>query len=423
MGWSLPVTQIDGVDEKGHVCYSQQIGEVELGEDLKLPLIINFRSDRESSSPYLGKGWILPLLESNFVQTGENSFLMTQPDGWVHPFYRGKSSETVLDGGRNWKAEIKGDTIIASAGCGWKLTFLKGKIVGMQTPSNRRLEFIESGGRIVEMRENGVARLSFEKAKVPGADDALIVNGKRIGLALNPRPHVSVVGGSSLIDGVYPSLSRVSRGDGFNQQFEFAVDDARNPTFNVLDSKATGRLFTWSPASKLITRDQDWRYKITPATDATANAAISRQNSSGEVEFWHKDFARGKETFQQRDGLLRVYTNFVSGPMAGELRRIDETLNGITRQTYAASYSEKGKLLRQVRRSQDSESEVRYQYDESGRVTKETHLAGEAIQKQVSFNYKKTGETEITINQGGRSFTRTYDKQGAFRESIGLAKE
>ena len=89
----------DGVDGKGHVCYSHQIAELDLGSDLKLPLIINFRSDRESSSTCFGKGWVLPLLESNIVQTAEDVFLMTQPDGWVRHFYRRNHGDTVLDGG------------------------------------------------------------------------------------------------------------------------------------------------------------------------------------------------------------------------------------------------------------------------------------------------------------------------------------
>src|SRR5579862_4047607 len=109
----------DGVNSQGYVAYWEKVGDLDLGDDLKLPMFIGFRSNKENGepSPYLGQGWILPLLESNFVQTGENTFLMMQPDGWNNYFLRDNPNDTVLRGSSGWRAEITNDTITAWAPC------------------------------------------------------------------------------------------------------------------------------------------------------------------------------------------------------------------------------------------------------------------------------------------------------------------
>src|SRR5438045_3848946 len=69
INWRIPTTYFENVDEKGYACYSERVAEIDLGGGLKLPLIVNFQSERESISPYLGKGWVLALFESRIVQT------------------------------------------------------------------------------------------------------------------------------------------------------------------------------------------------------------------------------------------------------------------------------------------------------------------------------------------------------------------
>jgi hypothetical protein len=179
LDWNLPTNHFDGVNEQGYVAYWEKVGDVDFGDDLKLPLVIGFRSNKENGapSPYLGAGWILPLLESNFVQTGENSFVMMQPDGWNNLFLR--RDDTTLNGSAGWMAEIKGNTITAWAKCGWKLEFFKGHIVSMTTPKNRKFEFVYSGSVVTAVRENGVAKLTAEQEST-GKVKALLFNGKRI---------------------------------------------------------------------------------------------------------------------------------------------------------------------------------------------------------------------------------------------------
>jgi len=61
ISWKAPTNHFDGVNERGFLSYWEQIGEFDFGGALKIPLILNFRSNRDSVSPYGGYGWLVVL--------------------------------------------------------------------------------------------------------------------------------------------------------------------------------------------------------------------------------------------------------------------------------------------------------------------------------------------------------------------------
>ncbi|HEX4141806.1 MAG TPA: hypothetical protein VHY09_15770, partial [Candidatus Methylacidiphilales bacterium] len=73
LDWTLPQAHFEGVEEHGYVAYWEKIGEIELGDGVVLPVHIGFNSHREASSPVLGKGWIVALLESHVEPIDENA--------------------------------------------------------------------------------------------------------------------------------------------------------------------------------------------------------------------------------------------------------------------------------------------------------------------------------------------------------------
>lgn len=396
--WSVPVTHFNGVDAKGHVCYSEQIEEVDFGDGLKLPLIINFRSDRESSSPYLGKGWILALLDSNFVQTGENAFRMTQPDGWVRPFYRGKPSDTVLDGGPEWKAEIKGDIITAWAGCGWRLTYLRGRLLSVGTPKDRKLELFYSDNKIVELREAGATKLSVEFNPESSKARALSFNGKRLEITQAERPQVQVIKRQNIIGGMDRSLRSLTVANQKSvHEFEFGVNDTLNPTLRILGKGEPERIFTWNPSNKLIVADGVWNYKIAPGEATWENAAINRVNGQGESDSWHLDLIKGVETIVKPNGIKTVITRFVSGKAIGKIRTEKAIFpDGKEIVTRRAVYDETGALVRMESKDLDS---------------------GVAAAPTVSAFTRETEKGSVQIvesgaNVAGQSLKRTYDQNG-----------
>lgn len=94
LDWTLPLAHFAGVDENGCVSYWENIGEIDLGDKVVLPVHIGFNSHREASSPVLGRGWIVALLESHVEPIDESAMHVIMPDGWTFLFLRNGNSET-----------------------------------------------------------------------------------------------------------------------------------------------------------------------------------------------------------------------------------------------------------------------------------------------------------------------------------------
>lgn len=400
LSWEVPTNHFDGVNEQGYVSYWEKIGEVDLGNDLKLPLIVNFRSNRESSSPYLGQGWLLALLESNIFQVDENKFMMVQPDGLQRWFWRDKPGSTTLDGQGRWKAEIKGNTITAWATCGWKLSYNKGRIASITTPKSRKLEFVRSGAvnLVTEIRENGAAVLRVETDSRTNKVSGLAFNNQHIGIELADKPRVEALNGRNLIGMMDKSLNKLMLPGGTARSYEFAVNDKIQPTLKITNKADKERLFTWNPTTKQIASDNDWTYKITGA-NALANAAIGRTNVKKQTEYWFLDEAKGQETTQDIDGIKNTTSWFTSGVLVGKIRKKETTENGTQITAYRAAYDDEGHLIREL------------------------HYVQNQLEKEVTVTHNGKGEIAITVKEQGRIVTRTFDKSGAFRETIAFQKD
>lgn len=431
LNWLVPSNHFNGVNEHGAVSHWEDIGSVDMGDGLSLPLIINFRSDRNSMSPFLGSGWILALLESHIYQLNERNFVMVQPDGPNRYFYRINRQDTVLKDRGGWAAELKGDTITAWAECGWKLTFKNGRLASMQTPENRRLDFVQDGGRTVELREGGQTHLKVVTNPSTGSVTGLEFNNRHIGIELENRPLIQNIHGQNVVGSMAPSLYRLTGTSTGPREYQFAFDDKFQPTLEI--SKPAERLFTWNPATRQIVGDTGWAYTITPGKDVFANAAIERKDVQGGAEFWHYDRAQGIETEQTADGVKKVTTYFTSGLLAGKLRRVEETSGGKTSVLRDLSYNEKGQPIRETgadgtviafkydERSRltdilrDGQPFARHAYDDKNRVIEEETFGVE----KVTFRYLPTGGYEKSVLQAnGEKETLVYDKAEKLIEGV-----
>jgi hypothetical protein len=353
--WTLPTNHFDGVNEQGRVSIWEKVGEVDVGGDLKLPLHINFNSGRESASPYLGQGWILPLLESNFVQADENRFVMIQPDGWTNVFLRRNPGDTVLEGSAGWKGQIKANVIDVWAPCGWHITFSRGHITSLFTPKGGRLEFIYSGNVVTEIREGGSSRLAVELDPSTRQVSALSFNGKRLAITQDQKPHVQHINGQNVVGQVTRSLRSIIGSEGPSKGFEFAVNSQIRPTLRIINRDDSERLIAWDPVTRRVISDGDWAYAITPPKDHWANAAIDRKNAQGQTESWYYDDAQGREILHSLDGSRKVRSWFTSGRLSGKTRKIEEQNPAGSNTTYQATYNEDGKLIRAVKSYQQRE--------------------------------------------------------------------
>ncbi len=344
LDWTLPQAHFEGVEEHGFVAYWQKIGEIDLGDKVVLPVNIGFNSHRESSSPVLGKGWIVALLESHVEPIDENAVNVIMPDGWTFLFLRNANTET-WRGNAGWMGETNDARFVISAPCGTKIIYDRGKIQEIDNDKAGTLTFGYNGGVPMEMDRNGAALLKVELDSASGTANALVIAGRRVELSLAQRPRVVNLLGKNLINGFDPSLASLQQADG-KETFAFATDKALNPTLGITGPGQLPRLFVWDAATRKIKSDGAWTYSLQPKGDHLRLVRISTDN---QTESYEEDGATGMTSEKNADGAEIATYRFVSGPLAGSVRKIEQ-LDGPGRQTplYSASYYPSGALMREI---------------------------------------------------------------------------
>jgi hypothetical protein len=401
IAWQKPTNHFDGVNERGFLSYWDQVTDLDLGSGFKVPLIVNFRSNRDAVSPYGGYGWLVPLLESSVVQLEENRFMLVQPDGWNRYFGRRSSADTTLLGDGGWAAELKGNIFTAWANCGWKLVFANGKISSMVSPDNRRFDWVRSGDRVTEIREGGTTRLSV-KWNEANEMAAIEANGQQISFGRGDKPRLQNTAGQNVVAAIDRTLTQISiPATGASKTYEFGVDEKLNPTF-----KAGERLLAWNPATRLALSDSGWTYQITPDPDG-GYAAINRKNAKGQSEFWHDNRNKGVTIVQGLDGVRKITTSFVNGKLAGKIRKVEQVRNGNTSLVYQNSFDASGNL---IRISSGEASLYDVQYDEQKRPSVVRYEG-----RTLKYDYREDYYTETIFLASGRVVVKTFDNSGNLR--------
>jgi hypothetical protein len=373
LDWKLPQNHFDGVNEWGNLAYWQKIGDLDLGDGLKVPLNIGFNSAHTSSSPYLGDGWSLAFLEANVVQIDDNHFVMTMPDGRKARFRRqnktsapeDEATET-LRGGGGWLAQVSQNTFTVWAQCGWKMVFTDGKISSITTPKNQQITYNYKNGIVTEVDKDNAPILNvINDAK--GGVSGLSFSGKQIGFEEGDKPNVENIGGQTVIGHVSQSLAKVTLADGTSDNYKFSVDSKLTPTLTV--SGLNNRSFAWDPVSKLILKDGDWSYKITPGTQLFANAQVERTKISAptQKEYYYDDNYQGVLTEQGIDGVKQITQFFVgAGPLKGRTRSVTRVKDGVTTVLRKFDYDETGKMISEVIGGSKSKN-ITFKYDAQGK--------------------------------------------------------
>jgi hypothetical protein len=342
--WDIPHAYFDGVNAQGKVLYGEKIGELNLGENLKLPINIIFKSDWENNSPYLGQGWMLPLLESRVEQLDENTFRMRLPGGWFQTFWRDTKDKNLLRSGGGWAAQIQGDIITAWADCGWKVVYNKGRITSLNTPNSQTLIYLYTdNNRITELRLDGSPILRV-KIDQQGDVSGLEVNNQTISFEYGQKPQVQNIQGQNLIGSITKSVGRVVRMDGTTQTYAYGTTASMEPTLEIGEN----RLIVWNPKTKVIKKDGEWTYSITPnEKDPYANVETNRVNAKGQQEYWFSENWKGRETIITLDGTKTVKEWFMSGKLSGKQRSYEVySKDGKLKYFDKFSYNELGDLIK-----------------------------------------------------------------------------
>lgn len=392
LDWEPPHNHFEGINEWGQLSYWRTVGEINSDKDLKLPIIIGFNPTRKTS-PYVGKGWIIPLLESNIVQIDERRFVLTQPDGVVRRFGRKSPTDTVLIGEGGWKGVIDKNLITLWADCGWKLAFRNGQILSISGPKSPIYNFSYNGNGVVSkiISSEGVV-LNVNISSTGKTIDLIPKNGDRISIDLSDQPQVEVINGKNVIGELQKSLHQLTLNGVSAAVFELAVDEKLFPVLKTKDKEE--HEFTWNPINGHLVKDNEWSYNIIGGREFMSNAKIERKsNVENKTESWFYDHRLGVETTSS-NGLELTKTYFTSGVNNGKLRRIVQKFNGLETELKKFHYDENGVPLRLV----DGGEVRRYIKTPGGYKLQAPNVVKETAKEQISnmstqllrvFNLKK----------------------------------
>ncbi len=350
--FDLPKDHFDGVDSFGYVSYWDKIADIDIGEDTPLPLVIGFKSNRETSSPYLGHGWVMPLLDSYMIQTGENTFEIMKPTGYTSGFGRDPKSLTTIGGVKGWKGEIGSNTIKVWAPCGWSLTYTMGRLTEMGTPKGKRVIVKrDQAGQVDDVTMDGQILLKVLKG-VRGKVEGLEVEGKKLAIILEEKPRIQSVQGKIVVAGKDLSLGEVQNSDDSSESmktYNYGVVESLQPIMIVKQPRQSERKIVWNPENKKITKDGDWTYKITCDQGEIENAAIERKDTNGQSEFWHNSSLKGEEISRDVNGIQTIISRYTSGILNGKIRSIFQVHGNETSIVERNTYNEEGEIVRSIR--------------------------------------------------------------------------
>jgi YD repeat-containing protein len=335
---------------------------------------------------------------------------MLQPDGWSRPFYRKTIKDTVLNGGFEWKAEIKGDSIVASASCGWRLTYVKGRLAGMTSPKNKAVEFIYSAGRVTEVRVNGHTRLSLGVDSTRNEVTNVLCGDKDMRVSFEDRPRVQIISGVRVIGSLDRSVHEFALGADF-KRFTYGTNTELEPYLDIQEKYRASRHFSWNPASKMTTHGNGWTYQIAPAKSPTACASIIRTNEKKQKESWFRDVEKGTNAYLSVNGVLTTKYTFLSGMLTGRTRKIEETVDGKSHVVSQMIYDDKGRKIREVDREGVA---TLFKYDDSGNLVK-TERAGVVISERT---FGKKGEITKEILPNGERIENRVSADGSVERTI-----
>jgi YD repeat-containing protein len=404
LDWTLPQAHFDGVEEHGYVAYWEKIGEADLGDGLVIPVNIGFNSHGEGSSPTLGKGWTVALLESHVIPVDENCMKVVMPDGWTFTFLRNGDTQT-WRGNAGWVGETSNTVFTITAPCGWRIKFDGGKIQEIDSNKNRTLTYKYNGSLATEVDADGKPFVQVENNPSPGIQTALIIGDQTINVTLAQRPRIKTMLKQNLITGFDPSLSQLQWSDGKRESFTFGIDKSLNPSLAITHPDQTQRNILWDSESSFAISDNDWIYSK-PLSDGT----VTRINSKGLTESYDNNQNLGQEVIREGPVITIIY-RFISGPLFDRVRKVVRVRGGATLNVYTASYDERGHVIREI----DDTGKVRsYLYDHGGLLTSAL-LDGKPWFKCF---YNKDGRLALELRADGSKREFSYAKNGALTETI-----
>lgn len=401
---SAPANTLGYANLNGNARVWRELGEIDFGKGLAIPLRIEFDSGRDRSSALFGMGWWCPAMESIAFLKREKALQVNLPCGKTMYLRRDKSEKTrFISPDGEWIASVVQQRIFLYRNDGWLLTYVDGRLTELRTDEGRRLVWRYSNGIPVDVKEVGspsvpLAVLSNSK----GAPEALMLNGLKCEFNLGNRPRVTVMSGTRLVEGLYPALVSLNIG-GSTEKFEYGVSSELSPFLEIHEQTSDILKLEWDPQTKLIVSDGEWKYIISPRKAAYDVPRIDRYKEHADWEFIDVDNLVGRLELRTKESGHVVRQVFkTKGPLYGKLKSEEKIEHGLRRLNYKANYDEKGRLLRETRRDG---SHAVFEYDPAGELLTRRILPTrdpELLKEQAAKEGRLVEAVKVAKNSGNR---------------------
>lgn len=345
---SAPAPSLGAASSEGYVLLVREVDEADFGKGVALPVRLQFKSKPGVTSPLLGGGWSLPLLECTTAPFSENLVRADLPCGkrlWLWEKKRGSGETQTLDG--QWKGRQQGDSFVVSREDGWELRYdSRGRLSSLRTDGGRVLEWQYFGRGGILLRE-GANTVVTAEVDAQGRLVKLLVNGREHQTEFGERPRVVEIKGQRMVEALDATLAKWKLPGGREESFVQEVTPEVFPKLAVKDREGVETDYTWLAGSGFIRTEGDWTYQIEPKGKELPK--LSRTNTEKKTESIEEDRVKGVVTIQDLDGTIRKTTFFTSpGAVFEKVRKIEETKGAVTKIVNQFTYDEAGRRIREI---------------------------------------------------------------------------
>ena len=443
--WTFEPQHFGAALVEGGWMTSRTIAQINGSPEFTFPLQLVYLTTHTQRGEF-GDQWFCPQLESNLLPRGMGVLVWTQPSGGLIGLFQERGYAILFsDRSGEWHAKITGPkTVItnirrASQGKlnGWEYTYNSGKLVSIQAPSGRLLEYTYTGQKLVQVTlrdpQTGATRIvvtithradgRLTGLNASGVDnqfgyqngpDGRLLSWQRPGMT---KPDVFDYAKQGVLASVQPGAGQPTT---FQTQFAAPKDPGGKPINTPAEQAKV--------ANYRVTDDGVFTYVY------GAEGAVTLRDKAGASQSFDYSAKRGASTYtdaggqrtqsyyyrapgQKHDGKLRqivqggvtLVENFYEKATGNLIESIDR--DGIsTYYEYGPGCDKPVRVLRGTVRKRSVVAMMKY--DPAGHLIEQTDASG----KTTKFTYNGRGEPDSVTQWDGSKFMLAYDSFGHCKE-------
>lgn len=365
--FSKPNDTIGYADAFGNLKFSGHLGTIELSRTEIFNFYFQYSSYSDYESPFLGKGFFVPLLEASLI---DNDYFLeaTTMGGSKVYMYRlpAEPNRYVSLNGKNSATKLQGDKVVRETEDGFKFEYDEGRLNRMQTPKGTQLTFDYDGELCKTIRtSSGVVVCSITKIAADANSSFKTASGK-YDLEFQAFPSA---GDDANLPPSY-TLKTIAWPDGAKTQFSYSYLDDSGDIKMHMSYQDDVMDFVWNKITEQLVSADRVDYEITPlkredptsSTDrrraertVTGVYTIKQRFEDGSWELFSHDEDAGYSDVEKSNGeIIRTHYINTRGPIFNLVSKRERIyrVNEVQHRAevfYEAFYDAKGNLLRQVR--------------------------------------------------------------------------